>query len=189
MDTYLHSLGHHSQSPFAASQLFGRSDEPFNLYSIAETRHQPSGSDGSGLNSRSVTPGLDVEYSPWDESVDAQPAPFRRAITDEDKDPIAESDPFPTDQSSTDPRSAVKSPLGSPLTLPFPVNGAQSSIQFPGSSPEHGPDSPGAATRSRVNSHNDYEIQTPFMRSRVQSRLNELAMGDAGWRTRRESTA
>ena len=188
MDTYLQSLGHHSQSPFAASQLFGRSDEPFNLYSIAETRRHPSGSDGSGMNSRPITPGLDMEYSPWDESIDAQPAPFRRAITDEDKDTLAETDPFPPEQSPTGPRSAIKSPTESPLALPFPLGGAKSSIQFPGGSPEHGPDSPGTAPRSRVNSHND-EIQTPFLRSRVQSRLNELAMGDAGWRTRRESTA
>ena len=189
MDNYLQSLGHHSQSPFAASQLFGRADEPFNLYSIAETRRHPSGSEGSGFNSRPITPGLEADSSPWEESADAQPAPFRRAITDEDKDALADSDPFPPDQSPTGPKSTIKSPVDSPLTLPFPMGGAKSSIQFPGGSPEHGPDSPNAASRSRVNSYNDSDIPTPFMRSRVQSRLNELAFGETGWRTRRESTA
>lgn len=189
VDNYLQSLGHHSQSPFAASQLFGRSDEPFNLYSIAETHRYPSGSDGSGFNSRPITPGLEVDIGPWEETTDAEPAPFRRAMTDDDKDTLAEPDPFPPDQSPTGPNSAIKSPVDSPLSLPFPDSGAKSSIQFPGSSPEHGPDSPGTASRSRVNSHNDSDIQTPFLRSRVQSRLNELAYGETGWRTRRESTA
>ncbi|OJA17543.1 hypothetical protein AZE42_04204, partial [Rhizopogon vesiculosus] len=35
-DTFALRLGRHPQSPFAASQLFGRTNEPFNLYSIVE---------------------------------------------------------------------------------------------------------------------------------------------------------
>ncbi|KAI5124133.1 hypothetical protein M0805_000944 [Coniferiporia weirii] len=191
VDHYLHSLGHHSQSPFAASQLFGRTDEPYNLYSIAETRRHLSGSDGSGFVSRPLTPGDDMDGSPWEDSGDAQPAPFRRALTEDEKDLVADADPFPSDQSPTGPRSGTKTPIDLQISFPFPSNGTKSTIQFPGSSPEHGLDSPhpSSALRSRVNSYAETEMQTPFLRSRVHSRLNELTIGEAGWRTRRESTA
>ncbi|KAH8119967.1 hypothetical protein DFH11DRAFT_1557576 [Phellopilus nigrolimitatus] len=190
VDQYLHSLGHHSQSPFAASQLFGRTDEPYNLYSIAETRHQFSGSDCSGSVSRPLSPGDEMDNQ-WEESGNALPAPFRRALTDEEKDTLVDPDPFPADQSPTGPRSGMKTPIDLQTVIPFPTNGTKSTIQFPGSSPEHGLDSPypSSALRSRVNSYAETEIPTPFLRSRVHSRLNELSIGEAGWRTRRESTA
>ncbi|KAL5535730.1 MDM12_1 [Sanghuangporus sanghuang] len=179
--------GHHSQSPFAASQLFGRTDEPYSLYSIAETKRHLSGSDGGGFGSRPLTPGGDAVDSYWEESEEAQPAPFRRTLTDEDKDPLPDSEPFASDQSPTAPRSATKTP--DPHTsLPFQATGTKSSIQFPGGSPDLNSD--GLHTsRSRVDSYAETEIHTPFLRSRVHSRLNELALGEAGWRTRRESTA
>lgn len=190
MDNYLSSLAHHSQSPFAASQLFGR-DELHNLYSIAENKRRISGSDGSGFNSRPLTPGEDTEGTIWVEPPDPQPAPFRRTVTDEDKEPESDSDPYAQDQSPTAPRPGAKTPVEVYRTLPFPINGTKSSIQFPGSSPEHGLDSPrpSSSSRSRVNSYAETEIQTPFLRSRVQSRLHELTVGEGGWRTRRESTA
>ncbi|EJD03732.1 uncharacterized protein FOMMEDRAFT_105874 [Fomitiporia mediterranea MF3/22] len=189
-DNYLHALGHHSQSPFAASQLFGR-DEPYNLYSIAETKRHLSGSDGSGFGSRPLTPGVEMEDSYWEDTEDAQPAPFRRTLADEDKDSIPESDPFPSDQSPTAPRSGAKTPeFPGSSTSPIAA-GTKSSIKFPGGSPELGLDSPrrSSISRSRVNSSAETDLPTPYLRSRVQSRLNELSMGEAGWRTRRESTA
>ena len=102
------------------------------------------------------------------------------------------SDPYTSDQTPSVPRSATKTP-DFPSTIPFPTNGTKSTITFPGGSPEypHGFDSPYPSSqfRSRVNSYAETEIPTPFLRSRVQSRLGDLAMGEAGWRTRRESTA
>ncbi|KAL5478589.1 MDM12_4 [Sanghuangporus weigelae] len=186
-DHYLQSLGHHSQSPFAASQLFGRTDEPYSLYSIAETKRHLSGSDGGGFGSRPLTPGGDAVDGYWEESEEAQPAPFRRTLTDEDKDPLPDSEPFASDQSPTAPRSATKTP-DLQTSLPFQATGSKSSIQFPGGSPDLNPDGL-HASRSRVDSYAETEIQTPFLRSRVHSRLNELALGEAGWRTRRESIA
>lgn len=186
-DHYLQSLGLHSQSPFAASQLFGRTDEPYSLYSIAETKRHLSGSDGGGFGSRPLTPGVDAGDNYWEESEEAQPAPFRRTVTDEDKDPLSETEPFPSDQSPTAPRSATKTP-DLQTSLPSQVIGTKSSIQFPGGSPDLTSDSP-HTSRSRVNSYAETDAHTPFLRSRVHSRLNELALGEAGWRTRRESTA
>ncbi|KAJ3989013.1 hypothetical protein F5890DRAFT_1401940 [Lentinula detonsa] len=181
LDTF--SLGHHPQSPFAASQLFGR-DEPFNLYSIAETKRPISGSEDSGFLSRSHTPHLHDLV--WDRA-DDNPAPFRRALSDEEKDVSNLPDPFSED-SPTAPGS--KTPVDFPIAFPTSSEGP-SSIQFPLRSPENGPESPFATgrMRSRFNSYADYESATPFIRSRVQSRLENVITGEPGWRTRRESTA
>lgn len=188
MDHYLNALGHHSQSPFAASQLFGRMEEPHNLYSIAESRRQVSGSDGNGLNSRPLTPGGEADVAIWEEFGDIHPAPFRRALTEDDRDAMSDSGAFPPESSPTGPRSGAKTPTD---LAPLPVNGSKSTIQFPGGSPENALDSPyyAGAMRSRVNSHAENEGHTPYLRSRVHSRLNELNVGEGGWRTRRESTA
>ena len=186
------SLTLHSQSPFAASQLFGRTDEPYNLYSIAETRRQRIGSDGSGIGSRPLTPG-EFENGVWDASGDAHLAPFRRVASEDEKDPLILGDSFTADQSPLGPHSGSKTPTDLQIAVPFPVTGSQSTIQFPGSSPEHahGLDSPRPPSlfRSRVSSYADTDASTPFLRSRVHSRLTELSVGEAGWRTRRESTA
>jgi 1-phosphatidylinositol-3-phosphate 5-kinase len=181
------SLGHHPQSPFAASQLFGRTDEPFNLFSIAETKHQISGSDESGFGSRPITPGLqEGDVGQW-EAVRQNPAPFRRGLYAEDKEPVDISDPYSHHGSPTGPRSKTPAEMSSPATLIG--GGAMSSIQFPVGSPDHGWDSPGPGSRgrSRFNSFGDFDVATPFIRSRVQSRLDNVA--EPGWRTRRESTA
>lgn len=191
------TLGHQSSSPFAASQLFGRTDEPFNLYSIAETKRPISGSDDSGWDSRPITPGgfqvLDQEEHSW-EPVRENPAPFRRGLTDEERDPQNLPNTFSNDNSPTAPGS--KTPIDFPVTIPVtiegPTNGSTSTIQFPASSPDqHGLDSPrpSSTMRSRFNSYGDFDAPTPFIRSRVHSRLDSIATGEPGWRTRRESTA
>ncbi|KAF9270798.1 hypothetical protein L218DRAFT_976461 [Marasmius fiardii PR-910] len=183
------SLGHLPQSPFAASQLFGR-DEPFNLYSIAETKRPISGSEDSGF-SRPHTPFnfLQDRHEPvWEHEVE-NPAPFRRALSDDEKDITNLPSPF-ADDSPNGPGS--KSPVDLPTKKPGKGEGL-SSIQFPTGSPEHGPDNarPPGEIRSRFNSYAgvDLDDATPFIRSRVQSRLDNIISGEPGWRTRRESTA
>lgn len=172
------TLAHHPQSPFAASQLFGRTDEPFNLYSIAETKRRISGSDESGFASRPITPQLRERDDGMWESPEETSAPFRRGVSDEEKEhDVFESTGFPPSQT----------PIEFP-TMPD-VDPLTSSIQFPMGSPEHGgQDSPWPASRmrSRLNSLTD---STPFIRSRVQSRLDNIGTGEPGWRARRESTA
>ena len=182
-------LVRHSQSPYAASQLFGRTDEPFNLFSIAETRRRISGSDEGSFSSRPLTPLDRPLEDPWGLQGYKATAPFRRGLGDDDKDLSIVTNTFPRD---TPPMaSEAKTPLDFPVTIPVP-SGAMSSIQFPLSSPERQPDSPvpQSMPRSRYNSYADFESSTPFIRSRVQSRLTDFLMiGEPGWRTRRESTA
>jgi 1-phosphatidylinositol-3-phosphate 5-kinase len=182
------SLARHPQSPFAASQLFGRTEEPFNLFSIAETRRFISGSDDSGFSSRPMTPLGRSQEDSWGPQAWKAAAPFRRGLADDDKDLSIVTDTFP--QVGSPMVSGVKTPLDLPATIPIP-GGALNSIQFPLSSPERAPDSPGpqSVPRSRYNSYADFEASTPFIRSRVPSRLTDFMMaGDPGWRTRREST-
>jgi 1-phosphatidylinositol-3-phosphate 5-kinase len=177
-------LGHHPQSPFAASQLFSRTDEPFNLYSIAETKRPRSYSDEGGFGSRPITPHKRDRSEIW-EAPGSNPAPFRRALSDEDTNAEDISNPFSTDQFTH--ASSSKTPID------FPIMGGAgdtSSIQFPVGSPDPGHDMPDAHRfRGHFNSYADFEAATPFIRSRVQSRLDGVAMVEPGWRTRRESTA
>ncbi|KAI0361121.1 hypothetical protein OH77DRAFT_1417327 [Trametes cingulata] len=179
----------HPQSPFAASQLFGRTDEPFNLFSIAETKRPYSGSEESGFGSRPMTP---MDGFATARFMRDNPVPFRRALTEEDKDSVTIADRFHRDNSPT--AAGSKTPIEFPVTVPVTVEGATSSVQFPVSSPEQHSaiESPGVL-RSRFNSYADFEGSPPFIRSRVQSRLGESfsvgAFGEPGWRTRRESTA
>ncbi|KAH9081792.1 hypothetical protein EDB83DRAFT_2503024 [Lactarius deliciosus] len=182
------SLARHPQSPFAASQLFGRTEEPFNLFSIAETRRLISGSDDSGFSSRPLTPLGRSQEDSWVPQAWKAAAPFRRGLVDDDKDLSIVTDTFP--QVGSPMASGVKTPLDFPATIPVP--GALNSIQFPLSSPDRVPDSPGpqSVPRSRYGSYADLDPSTPFIRSRVPSRLTDFMMaGDPGWRTRRESTA
>ncbi|KAF8273008.1 hypothetical protein EI94DRAFT_1697111 [Lactarius quietus] len=179
----------HPQSPFAASQLFSRTEEPFNLFSIAETRRFISGSDDSGLSSRPMTPLGPSQEDSWGPQAWKAAAPFRRGLVDDDKDLSIVTDTFP--QVGSPMVSGVKTPLDFPSTITIP-GGALNSIQFPMSSPDRVPDSPGpqSVPRSRYNSYADFESSTPFIRSRAPSRLTDFMMaGDPGWRTRRESTA
>lgn len=184
MDTMI--LAHHPQSPFAASQLFGRTDEPFNLYSIAETKRPVSGSDESGFGSRPVTPPTfgEREDGVWEPPTE-NPAPFRRGLSDEETSvPVPFDDDLPTAPGS-------KATFEFPGAIPINIAGPTSTIQFPMGSPEHGQDSPRPQSRlrSRFNSYGDFEVATPFIRSRVQSRLDNVSSEEPGWRTRRESTA
>jgi 1-phosphatidylinositol-3-phosphate 5-kinase len=64
-DSLATGLARYSQSPFAASQLFGRTDEPFNLFSIAETRRLISSSDEGSPASRPLTPQSYNLEDPW----------------------------------------------------------------------------------------------------------------------------
>lgn len=172
------NLSHLPQSPFAASQLFGRNDS-FSLFSIAETKRPYAGSDESGMGSRSVTPDL----------VDQHPGhiPFRRALTEEEKESSAVTEPFGHEQTPLSHRA--KTPIDFPVTIPV-SNGSSSTIAFPMSSPDQpfSIESP-SVVRSRYNSFADLHGGPPFIRSRVHSRLGEVEIGEPGWRTRRESTA
>ncbi|KAI0348150.1 hypothetical protein BDW22DRAFT_1424361 [Trametopsis cervina] len=180
-DSRSFNLPYLPQSPFAASQLFGRNDS-FSLFSIAETRRPRYGSEESGLGSRPITPDF------RDDSVlHLNHAPFRRAFTEEDKDPLTTSEHFGGDHTPV--AQGLRTPIDFPVTVPVSVDGSTSSVAFPVSSPEqpYGLDSPGGV-RSRYNSLAD--IHGPsFIRSRVQSRLDNFDFGEPGWRTRRESTA
>ncbi|KAI0673591.1 hypothetical protein C8Q78DRAFT_1017884 [Trametes maxima] len=179
----------HPQSPFAASQLFGRTDEPFNLFSIAETKRPYSGSDDSGFMSRPMTPSEGLATARF---IRQNHVPFRRALTEEDKDTLATADKFHRDNSPIG--DGLKLPIEFPVTVPVTIEGATSSVQFPISSPDqpYAIESPGVL-RSRFNSYADFDNSPPFIRSRVQSRLGESfsvgGSGEPGWRTRRESTA
>ncbi|KAI0639865.1 hypothetical protein C8Q77DRAFT_1185647 [Trametes polyzona] len=178
----------HPQSPYAASQLFGRTDEPFNLFSIAETRRLYSGSDDSALGSRPITP---MDGFATARFIRENPVPFRRALTEEDKDSLTAADKFQRDSPVA---GGPNTPIEFPVTVPVTIEGATSSVQFPVSSPDQPSaiESPGVL-RSRFNSYADFEGSPPFIRSRVQSRLGESfsvnTFGEPGWRTRRESTA
>ncbi|CDO73161.1 hypothetical protein BN946_scf185007.g216 [Trametes cinnabarina] len=179
----------HPQSPFAASQLFGRTDEPFNLFSIAETKRLRSGSDESGYGSRPMSP---MDTFATARFIRENPVPFRRVLTEEDKDSLSMADRFQGDFSPSADRS--RTPVEFPVMVPVSADGGMSSVQFPVSSPDqsHALESPGVL-RSRFNSEADFDGAPPFIRSRVQSRLGESfsvgAFGEPGWRTRRESTA
>ncbi|KAG6846063.1 hypothetical protein H0H87_006427 [Tephrocybe sp. NHM501043] len=182
--------GGHPQSPFAASQLFGRTDEPFNLYSIAETKRPMSGSDYSGDGSPSFTPPQigELDDGMW-EPFQENPAPFRRALSDEEKDTAGLTNGFNRSESPT--ASGTKTPVDFPVSMPIKIEGPTSSIQFPIGSPDNGMDSPRprSRVRSRFDSHGEFEQATPFIRSRVHSRLDSVTNMEPGWRTRRESTA
>ncbi|KZT08628.1 uncharacterized protein LAESUDRAFT_757348 [Laetiporus sulphureus 93-53] len=180
--SFAHS--HHPQSPFAASQLFGRTDEPFNLFSIAETKIYP-GSDDSALASPPSTP---LEEIRRDRLGRENPVPFRRALAEEVQDSVALPDKFASEDSPTAP--GTKTPIDFPVTVPISAIGSMSSVQFPVTSPDQGHpfESPGML-RSRFNSYVDLEAQSPFIRSRVQSGIGERLAGHPGWRTRTESIA
>lgn len=184
------TIGHgQPHSPYSASQLFGRGDEPFSLFSIAEAKRAFStGSDESGFDSRAPSPRReDLTLDNVGIPIKGAPVPFRRGVADDDKDPISITEPHSAGRGQTGSRS--KTPVDFPTTVALKTDGL-SSIQFP-SSPETPMDGPmSAGARSRYNSLVDLDGQVPFIRSRVQSRLLESVMAaEPGWRTRRESTA
>lgn len=174
-------MSRHPQSPFAASQMFGRKDEPFNLFSIAETKRPTSGSDDSNGYSRGSSP--DIEF----DLIHPIAAPFRRTLAIDETDPIT----IPPTFQDHSPIPGSKTPIDFPITVPVNADGAISSVMFPVSTPDlvHQYDTGDSAMRSRFNSYADFDMDTPFIRSRVQSRMPESVVGEPGWRTRRESTA
>ncbi|TFK77523.1 hypothetical protein BDN72DRAFT_808414 [Pluteus cervinus] len=163
------------QSPFAAAKMFGRQEGPFPMFSIATTTYRPAHEMRGKL---SPWPADDDDSS--DESLKENAAPFRRRLSDEEKDTsrigimTLDSPVIPTNKPS------VKFP---PVSSSFKE---QSTIQFPVGSPEQIPGSLGSS--SRLNGADSFD-ETPFIRSRAQSRLDAVILADAGWRTRRESTA
>ncbi|KAH8835651.1 hypothetical protein DL96DRAFT_1575071 [Flagelloscypha sp. PMI_526] len=189
------SLFGNPSSPFSSTL---RTQDPGGLYSINESRSRVgSFHEDFAYGSRPMTP-------TWEGSL-AEPAPFRRTLSTEEeaKDslgPLEDSDPFAPELSPIHPSMAAngQNNIDFPLTIPVDQTGngpdALNSIAFPMGSPEKqlgsGEDTPHPGMiRSRFNS---YDVPTPFIRSRVQSRLDidmgPLA-GEIGWRTRRESTA
>jgi 1-phosphatidylinositol-3-phosphate 5-kinase len=180
-----HQLGH-PQSPFAASQVFGRKDEPFNLFSIAETRRfAPDDEGGQLFSPRDVG----EEDHMW-ETIRASAAPFRRAQLDDDKEPGPSPPRIDMRDRTPSPGSNIRHDF--PTALSLNTEGL-SSIQFPSTGTEQ-LDSPipPDVMRSRLNSFNsNLDAPTPFIRSRAQSRLgfDSRMMAEPGWRTRRESTA
>lgn len=185
-----HQLGndpfsYHPHSPFAASQIFGRTDEPFNLYSIAETKRYASRSE-EDLGGVSFPALQEREDGVW-EPIRDTPAPFRRALGDEEKDTSDIPSHFASDSPAA---GGPGTPLDFPSAAPVNPDAPVSSIQFPMGSPERGLDSPRPQSRlrTRFDSYGDFDVATPFIRSRVQSRLDTF-LGEVGWRTRRESTA
>jgi len=192
----------HPQSPYSASQLFSRVAEPFNLYSIGEMkRSEASMDEGYGSGSRPSTPAEVRDRLFWEYQDDEiVPPPFRRGLDDDDKEGL------PTDTLESyvgaTPSSLSTTTLTTnqsvPVPFPIPVqtkdeSNPQSFIQFPGSSPSN--DGSGGSPRpirSRFNSYaTEYDPSVPFFRNRVHSKLEsvELPQGEAGWRTRRESSA
>ncbi|KZT27581.1 hypothetical protein NEOLEDRAFT_1060572 [Neolentinus lepideus HHB14362 ss-1] len=192
IDSISFGLGHHPQSPFASSQLFGRSDEPYNLFSIAENRNRRPAprSDDSGLSS--PTRSMSSDDLVGNDGIRKSVAPFRRGINDDEKDVFDVQDPS-SGNSDHSPRNGAKTPVDFPITVPVNDDGQTSSIQFPVSSPDHSFAGGAADTvgsyggmRSRFNSYAGYDgPATPFIRSRVQSRMDFPTAGDP--RQRRES--
>ncbi|KAH6916651.1 1-phosphatidylinositol-3-phosphate 5-kinase, partial [Coprinopsis sp. MPI-PUGE-AT-0042] len=169
--------GRHPQSPFAPSQLFGRTQDSFNLYAITEGRQLLSDFyNDDDTSSRLMF--TEDENGQWREN----PAPFRRPMSDEGDEldslvsPVAADDLTPSLSSS----GRIEFPKSS-------LNVDVSSVQFPLGSPEL--DSPGFDNRTRNPFNGDPDAATPFIRSRAQSRLDSMIAGETGWRTRRESTA
>ncbi|KIJ28157.1 hypothetical protein M422DRAFT_215436 [Sphaerobolus stellatus SS14] len=181
------------QSPFATSQLFYRTEEGHtNLFSILESRRQLSEDGSISSRSRPLTPGPE-----WGDI----PAPFRRNVADEDHSHVhnhgvlAVETPPATDIPPNEPQNYIQFPtvinaegnLGGMSSIQFPVSATMDGIPFPMSTDTPRPLS---LRTSRVNSFGETEMSAPFLRSRVQSRLDwPGAAGEAGWRTRRESTA
>jgi len=186
-----HQLGLDSfrQSPFTASPFFGKADEPFNLYSITETRRPFFGTE-EGF-SRPETPSQNREGSIglWD-SVRVNPAPFRRTLLDEEKDPSVPPSALYISESSPGASDAMNK-IEFPTTKPVSIDTSTSYIQFPIGSPDNLASPTRMLNRSRAPNtpYGDFEVATPFIRSRVQSKLDPTFEAEPGWRTRRESTA
>ncbi|KAJ3571559.1 hypothetical protein NP233_g3674 [Leucocoprinus birnbaumii] len=174
----------HPQSPFAASQLFGRTDEPFNLYSIAETRRVTYDTD-DGSPRLATPPFPHKDDANWGSILD-NPAPFRRALSEDGEGDQSQLESFASDVSiAVEPTTPAEPSTAAPNSIP----GTTNFIQFPMGSPERAADTP-LPNGHQLQPSGEFEMATPFIRSRVQSRLDNISpIVEPGWRTRRESTA
>ncbi|KZV84292.1 hypothetical protein EXIGLDRAFT_293756, partial [Exidia glandulosa HHB12029] len=172
-------------SPYTASALFGGSDEPFGLFTRAETRRSTNVSEA----------GDDPVNREWEDGDSA--APFRRNISDEDKVEVMTTASKNVEVSPDDTAANVSLSLngelldqGSSPTRPEMGDRQQSTIQFPGAGPAE-TDSPRPSLRTvRISSTLDStDLRAEMLRSRAQSRVGPSLFGEPGWRTRRESTA
>jgi 1-phosphatidylinositol-3-phosphate 5-kinase len=176
----------HPQSPFAASQLFGRTDEPFNLYSIAETQKNFYRLDDDTYKSMAPPSQQRETDSAW-VSVQNNPAPFRRALSDEGVGDQGSLENFHPETAGTPEPNTFSTEVK--VVAPSETSGTTSSIQFPVGSPERAADSP-QSNGHRLQVSTDLDIAAPFIRSRVHSRIDNFPpVVEPGWRTRRESTA
>jgi 1-phosphatidylinositol-3-phosphate 5-kinase len=181
----LPGLGH-PQSPFAASQLFGRTDEPFNLYSIAETQKIFYRLEDD-IYRLIAPPSQQRETDTAWASVQTNPAPFRRALSDEGVGDQGSLENFPSEAAATPELNTFSAEVT--VGTPSEITGTTSSIQFPVGSPERAAESP-QSNGHRLQVSTDLDIAAPFIRSRVQSRIDNFQpVVEPGWRTRRESTA
>ena len=169
-----YSLARYTNSPFSTSQvqILNQKPDTYNLFSIAESKpgpassHSPVGSTGASHDREDLIPSNVV--------------PFRRNLSSDEAEPIRIQCPEHESAHSVE----------FPIAAPVPGNGAISSIAFPGSPPEHTPDYTDDVRSKISSSYGDFDgAGTPFVRSRVQSRIPDSFGPEPGWRTRRESTA
>ena len=161
-----YSLARYTNSPFSTSQV--------NLFSISESKpgsgalHSPVGSTGAPHDG--------------DDLIHSTVVPFRRNLS---------SDEAETTRIQCPGHELVqpsKHPAGLPIAVPVPGNGAISSIVFPGSPSDHMLEYTDDMRSKISSSYGDLDgADTPFVRSRVQSRIPDSFGPEPGWRTRRES--
>lgn len=177
-----YSLVRYSNSPFSTSQvqITNPKSDAFNLFSIAESKR---GSE----NLHSPVASAGTSHDRDDYPAHSTVVPFRRNLSSDEAEPIR----IPgSGHERNHSAQSLKLPVEFPITVPVSGNGALSTIAFPGSPQDHGADS-ADDVRSRINSsYGDFDgFGTPFVRSRVQSRIPDNFGPEPGWRTRRESTA
>jgi 1-phosphatidylinositol-3-phosphate 5-kinase len=173
-------LSRYTNSPFSTSQVQipGQKSDTFNLFAIAESQR---GSEGT--HSSVVPTGAPHD----DDLIHSTVVPFRRNLSNDEAEPIR----IQCSGNERDlPAHSQNDSVDFPITVPVPGNGAISSIAFPGSPSEHALEYTDDI-RSRINSsYGDFDgTGTPFVRSRVQSRIPDNFGPEPGWRSRRESTA
>jgi 1-phosphatidylinositol-3-phosphate 5-kinase len=177
-----YSLVRYTNSPFSTSQvqITNPKPDPFNLFSITESKRGPE-------TLHSPVGSADAPHDRDDYPIHSTAVPFRRNLSNDEAEPIRI--PGSRHERSLSAQSSTL-PVEFPITVPVSGNGAISSITFPGSPPEHALESTDDMW-SRVNSsYGDFDGSgTPFVRSRVQSRIPDNFGPEPGWRTRRESTA
>jgi len=189
-DTF--SSGRSPASPFAGP--LGRVSRDEHLFHGIPSNsrfsfHERYGSDDG--SSRPLSPYLiDGVETPWDIDhviAHSKVVPFRRSLADEDGDPNSLANAGSLSQQEV-PSSLPNKGIDIP-SKPLNIDASVSSIQFPLGSPENETPSNDGRNKFSHPFYGDYEVGTPFIRSRVQSRLDSIQMGEPGWRTRRESTA